>query len=99
MTAEKSITRKSPAKKPAARKAAARKPRAARKPLKPMTEGTRAFAASVVGFATEAALKSEELGVKRQGSKELDGNRKGMTARILLDDGTRIAVTVAVIAR
>jgi hypothetical protein len=56
----------------------------------------RDFAAKVVGFATETALSSESLGVKRSGQAELNGARSGMVGRIMLDNGTRVLVTVAV---
>ena len=82
-------------KKTTAKKTVARKPRA-RKTAKPMTEHQRTFAASVVAHATEEALASEHLGVKRQSSSELNGSRQGMVSRILLDDGSRIVVTVVV---
>lgn len=61
-----------------------------------MAKETRALASSVVAFATEHALQAEDLGVKRSNTRELSGNRRGMVARIVLDDGSTIAVTVAV---
>jgi len=82
--------------KPAAKKPVARKPRAKRAPAPPMTEHIRAFASGVMGAATESALANEHLGVKRQATSEMNGNRSGMTSRITLDDGTRLMVQVSV---
>lgn len=86
---------KSTAKKPAAKKPVARKPRVKRV-VKPMTKECRNLAAAIVGFATEHALMAEDLGVKRSATKELTGNRTGMLARVVLDDGSTVTVTVAV---
>ena len=91
------------AKKPTARKpvakatakATARKPRAARA-IKPMAPQMKELAAAVLGFATERAMASDELGVKATNSRELAGRRQGMVLAIRLDDGTRIAVTIAI---
>jgi hypothetical protein len=82
------------AKKPTAKKTA-RKPRARRAPAK-MSPAVRELAAKVVATATESALASDKLAVKRQAAGELSGARSGMQARILLEDGTRIRVQVVV---
>jgi hypothetical protein len=99
-TTAKSTTRKPAAKKATARKPAARKgtARTARKPrvLKPMSAATRSVAATVVGAAVTAVLSNEDLGVKRESSTELKGNRQGMKSRVVLDDGTVITTTVTV---
>jgi hypothetical protein len=79
-----------------AKKTTARKPRPKRPPAPPMNELVRAFAAGIMGTATESALASEHLGVKRQATSELGGARSGLVNRITLDDGTRLVVQVLV---
>jgi hypothetical protein len=94
-TAKRTTTKKTSARKPTTtKKIAARKPSAKRAPAPPMAENVRAFAATIMGTATETALASELLGVKRQASTELTGARAGMVNRITLDDGTRLIVSV-----
>jgi len=101
-TAKKTATRKPAAKKPAARKPATRKAPVrkarTRKPrtIKPMSPAMRAVAAEVVGASVTAVMTNDELGVKRESTTELKGNRQGMKSRVVLDDGTVITTTVTV---
>ncbi len=76
-------------------KSTAKRVRKPRTPAKPLTPELREFAAKVVGFATETAMGSE-LKVKRNSQAELNGVRSGMVSRMILDNGTRVQVTVAV---
>lgn len=82
--------------KPAARKSAAakrtRKPRA----VHPMTPAIRDLGAAVVGYATERAMASENLGIAGTRSRELPGKRTGLATVLTLDDGTRITFTMVV---
>lgn len=94
-TAKKTATRKPTAKKAAAKASGtkpARKPRA----LHPITPPIRDLGASVIGFATERAMASEDLGVKAIWARELPGKRQGMATAVTLDDGTRISITMVV---
>lgn len=95
--AKKTVAKKTTAKKTTARKPAGRKPAGGRtkRVVKPMTQVTREFAASVVGHATDAAMANEDLGVKRTASSDMK-LKNGIVNRIVLDDGTRIVVTVRV---
>lgn len=93
--------RKTAARKPAARKPAPRKPTAtkrARKPrvVHPMTPAIRDLGAAVVGYATERAMASEQLGIAGTRSRELPGKRTGLATVLTLDDGTRITFTMVV---
>jgi hypothetical protein len=69
--------------------------RGAAGPKKPMSAASRAYGAKVIGDAIEDALAAEDLGVKRTSTSEKKG-ATGLIARILLDDGSRLTVTVAV---
>jgi hypothetical protein len=82
-------------KKATAKKTTARKSRARQAPVK-MSPAVRELAAKVVATATESALASDKMPVKRQMAGELPGARSGMQARIVLEDGTRIRVQVVV---
>jgi len=88
--------KKTAAKKVVKKSAAKKGTKKTRKPARKFTEATRSFAAAVTGEAIERALAADSLGVKRSSAQELSGKRTGMVARIKLDDGTGITVTVAV---
>jgi hypothetical protein len=94
MTAAKSTAKKSTARKPAAKKTTARKgTKRTRKPAAKLTPEVREVLAKTTATAIEAALASEDIPVKRSAAGDLAGNRQGMKARIVLDDGSVITVT------
>lgn len=85
MTAAKKTTRKSTTKKTAAKRT--------RKPAAKMTPAVKEVLARSVSSAIDAALVSDQLPVKRSNAGDLTGNRQGMKARIVLEDGSVITVT------